>query len=84
MKKVILVLTCLLFTLVLSGCSSDKNYQGLLESNRDYIQRINIKEEVVCLDGIEYIMVGIGYQGYMSPHLTADQYDNPKVIRCKR
>lgn len=84
MKKVILILTCFLSVTLLSGCSDNKNYQGLFENNRDYIRRINIQEKVVCLDGIEYIMVGIGYQGYMAPHLKADKFDNPKVIRCKR
>ena len=83
MKKVILVLTCLLFIVGLSGCSSDRSYPGILESNADYIRRINNKEKLVCLDGIEYIMLGIGYRGYMSPHLTADEHDNPKVIRCR-
>ena len=81
MKKVILILTCFLSVTLLSGCSDN---QGLLENNRDYIQRIDIQEKVVCLDGIEYIMVGIGYQGYMAPHLKADENDNPKVVRCKR
>ena len=84
MKKVILILTCFLSVTLLSGCSDNKNCQGLVENNNDYIQRIGIQEKVVCLDGIEYIMVGIGYKGYMAPHLKADENDNPKVIRCKR
>jgi len=81
MKKVILILTCFLSITLLSGCSDN---QGLLENNRDYIERINIQEKVACIDGIEYIMFGIGYEGYMAPHLKADKFDNPKVIRCQR
>lgn len=77
MEKVILILTCLFLIIVLCGCTNtqEKAYQSLTESDRQY--------RLVCIDGIEYIMFGIGYR-VMSPHLAADKFDNPKVIRCKR
>lgn len=67
MKKLFLICLLGLIPLV-SGCSSR------LE--------ISPSEYMVCIDGIEYIKYASGYAGYMAPHLTADENNNPKVIRC--
>lgn len=71
MKKVILILTCLISMVTLCGCTS------LLETT-------NVSEYIVCIDGIEYIKYAAGYAGYMAPHLKADEFDNPKVVRCTK
>ena len=71
MKKVILIVTCLISMITLCGCTS-------------LIETVPVSEYIVCIDGIEYIKYRAGYAGYMSPHLTADEFDNPKVVRCKR
>ena len=71
MKKVILILMCLISMVTLCGCKS------LLETN-------DVSEYIVCIDGIEYIKYKAGYAGYMSPHLKADKFDNPKVVRCTK
>lgn len=87
MKKVILVLTCLFSMITMCGCTNtqEKAYQGLTESDIQYINRTGVDDNrLVCIDGIEYIMFGLGNRGFMSPHLKTDKFDNPKVIRCKR
>lgn len=66
-----LILTCLISMVTLCGCTSP------LETN-------NVSKYLVCIDGIEYIKYHAVYSGYMAPHLKADNFDNPKVIRCKR
>jgi len=74
MKKVILILMCLISMVTLCGC---KHIPSLLETT-------DVSEYIVCIDGIEYIKYAAGYAGYMAPHLKADKFDNPKVVRCKR
>ena len=68
MKKLILIALLCAVAPLLSGCKS-----ALEISTSDYIK---------CIDGIEYIKYSAGYAGYMAPHLTADENNNPKVIRC--
>lgn len=87
MKKVILILTCFISMIVLCGCAiiKEKTYQDFTESDTQYINRTGVNDNrLVCIDGIEYIMFGLGNRGFMSPHLKADKFDNPKVIRCQR
>lgn len=74
MKKVILILTCLISMIVLCSCT---HIPSALETD-------DVSKYIVCIDGIEYIKYSAGYTGYMSPHLKADKFDNPKVIRCQR
>ena len=69
MKKIILILLILLFSISTSGCNS-------------YLEN-NYNEYILCIDGIEYIKYGDGYRGYMSPHLKTDKFDNPKVVKCE-
>lgn len=71
MKKVILILTCLISMVTLCGCTSP-------------LETIDVSEYIVCIDGIEYIKYSMGYKGYMAPHLKADKFDNPKVVRCTK
>lgn len=79
MKRIILL--CFL-VLLLSGCTVEMRNIG--ERELDFIQRVDVNNHILCIDGIEYIMYTCGYKGYMAPHLKADKFDNPKVIRCKR
>ena len=74
MKKVILILTCLISMITLCGCT---HIPSPLETN-------DVSEYIVCIDGIEYIKYTAGYTGYMAPHLKADKFDNPKVVRCTK
>ena len=68
MKKLTLIALLCLIPLV-SGCTTSS--LGVRSS-----------EYIICIDGIEYIKYAAGYAGYMAPHLTADENNNPKVIRC--
>ena len=68
MKKLILIALLCLIPLV-SGCTSTLG--------------VHSSEYMVCIDGIEYIKYSAGYRGYMAPHLTADENNNPKVIKCE-
>ena len=67
MKKLILIALLCLIPLV-SGCTSTLEVRS--------------SEYMICIDGIEYIKYASGYAGYMAPHLTADENNNPKVIKC--
>ena len=71
MKK--LVLICIAVAPILCGCSM----QSRLETEP-------VSNYTVCIDGIEYIKYEAGYRGYLAPHLTSDDDNNPKVIRCGR
>ena len=80
-----LFLICLLGLIPLvSGCTdhSGKEMQGLNEGDIQFLNRVGSKDNTVCIDGIEYIYYRSGYAGSMAPHLTADENNNPKVIRC--
>jgi len=83
MKRIILILTCLISMVTLCGCTS-RDAQGFTESDIQYINRVGVKDRLVCIDGVEYIYLRTGYGTGMTPHLKADKFDNPKVIRCKR
>ena len=79
------LLICLLFVPLLSGCT---NYKGqeipeLNETDIEFINRVGVKDSLVCIDGIEYIYYRSGYAAGMAPHLTADENNNLKVIRCE-
>lgn len=70
MKK--FCLSFIFIMLLCTGCSDSKYYQN----------EIGNKFSTVCIDGIEYIIKQDGYAGYMSPHLNADVFDKPRVVRC--
>ena len=83
MKKVILILTCLLSMVTLCSCIPS-NEQGFTESDIQYINIVGVKDRLVCIDGIEYIYLRTISGSGMVPHLKADKFDNPKIIRCTK
>lgn len=84
MKKLILIALLCLVPLV-SGCTdhNGKEMQGINEGDIQFLNRVGSKDNTVCIDGIEYIYYRSGYAAGMAPHLTADENNNPKVIRCE-
>lgn len=70
MKK--FCLSFIFIMLLCTGCCDSTYYQ----------KEIGNKFSTICIDGIEYIIKQDGYAGYMSPHLQADMFDKPRVVRC--
>lgn len=80
MKKIFLVLIFMCF--ITCGCTKTSysiKYPKLIQTeiNKD------LQAHIICIDGIEYIVYASGYEGYMSPHLTLDKFNNAKVIKCE-
>jgi predicted small secreted protein len=70
MKKSILVVAALL---MLSGCNMDSigTASSVIGTGRDF--------DIICIDGVEYLIRGVGYKGFMSVHMQQDG----KPFTCK-
>lgn len=80
MKKVLLLALLISTCFCLTGC----NKPAALKTTNELIQEAVQKgDHIICIDGIEYIRISVGYNGYMAPHLKADKFNNPKVITCE-
>ena len=73
LKKMFLILIILCTTCLFSGCTTNKLHDKIVYKNNDFL----------CIDGVEYLVIGIGYRGYMAPHYKIDRFDNPKLIKCE-
>ena len=82
MKRLFLI--CLSMFL-LTGCTiNNDNTQLFVGDDIQYINDKGVANNLVCIDNIEYIYFNRGYKAGLTPHLKADKFDNPKVIRCGR
>lgn len=80
LRYVIFFALIFLCAFIFCGCSKPA---GLKTTNELIKETVQKGDHIICIDGIEYIRVTIGYSGYMAPHLKADKLNNPKVITCE-